>query len=159
MIGKFCLAALCLTAALLFYGCAPTVTVNGETFEPLTPREEKDLVLIARAALKRSTKAVGLQELRAIEDTEPEVEINYYGDRTGDAKVTWTLPDHRRTVQFRGQLLTDHMVVQTYTVRLYDGIIDYSKGKPVLRREPSQPKTGSDPGNNSLEDLLRSPAR
>lgn len=87
------------------------------------------------------------------------MEINYYGDRTGDAKVTWTLPDHRRTVQFRGQLLTDHMVVQTYTVRLYDGIIDYSKGKPVLRREPSQPKTGSDPGNNSLEDLLRSPAR
>ena len=53
MIGKFCLAALCLTAALLFYGCAPTVTVNGETFEALTPREEKDLVLIARAALKR----------------------------------------------------------------------------------------------------------
>ena len=59
MIGKFCLAALCLTAALLFYGCAPTVTVNGETFEALTPREEKDLVLIARAALKRSPKAVG----------------------------------------------------------------------------------------------------
>lgn len=159
MIGKFCLAALCLTAAVLFYGCAPTVTVNGETFEALTPREENDLVLIARAALKRSPKVVGLQELQTIQNTEPEVKIDYYGDRTGDAKVTWSFPDHRRTVQFRGQLLTDHMVVQMYTVQLYDGIIDYSKGKPVLRREPPQPKTGSDPGNSPLEDLLRSPAR
>ena len=53
MIGKFCLAALCLTAAFLFYGCAPTVTVNGETFEALTSREEKDLVLILARAHQR----------------------------------------------------------------------------------------------------------
>ncbi len=160
MIGKFCPAILCLVSAALFYGCAPTVTVNGETFEALTPQEEKELVLIARAALKRSPKAVGPQELQMIRDTEPEVKIDYYGDRTGNAKVTWTLPDHRRTVQFQGQLLTDQVVMQTYSVRLYDGIIDYSKGKPVLRREVPQPKTGSDPGrDDSLENLLRSPAR
>lgn len=140
-------------------GCAPTVTVNGETFEVLTPREEKDLILIARAALKRSKKAATSSELQIIQNTAPEFKIDYYGDRSGDAKVTWDLPERRLTVQFRGQLLTDHMVAQMYTVKRYDGVLDFSKGEPTLRRDISPQRMDSDPGAASLEDLLKSPAR
>lgn len=90
--------ALCLS----FCGCTRHYRViNGETFEVLTPNEEREMKSIARAALAKS-KALSSQEREAIRTQQPELKIRYSGNRTGDASVSWKLPGKTVTLFMRG---------------------------------------------------------
>lgn len=80
-------------ALSLFCGCAPTMTVNGQTYTILTQSEEQELVTQARRLLGRPGKALNKEEVRFVQKTDPEVKIEYQGDRTGEAQVIWRTPE------------------------------------------------------------------
>ncbi len=94
---------------LALWGCAPTLTVNDKTYYVLSKAEEQTLVKEARRLLIAPSKALTKDEIRVIQTTEPEVNIRYIADRTGEAKVTWTTPQKIITIHFGGELLSDTM--------------------------------------------------
>lgn len=104
----FLRAAAVLSLAAL-WGCAPTLTVNDKTYYVLTKSEEQTLVKEARRLLIAPSKALTKEEVHFIQTSEPEVNIRYIADRTGEAKIIWTTPQKIITLHFGGQLLSDTM--------------------------------------------------
>ena len=107
-------AALAWSAALLPAGCAswfgPTVKVGEETYRALTKEEEQVLVEIARHYLKKNTpRVISIHECDLALRTDPEVKMNYSGDRCGEARVTWEMPGRWLTVLFIGPFLEREM--------------------------------------------------
>lgn len=150
-IGLFS-AVLLLAAA----GCGPTVKVDGETYKALTQEDQKFLVRLARLSLERSPKAVSREELAVIQNKEPEIKVDYTGDKFGRALVNWQLAERKLAVVFEGELAGDDRIVYLQSERNPVEYIDYSKGKPVVRKHRA-PATGSRTGNGSRQ--VRSPAQ
>ena len=96
-------------ALSLFCGCAPTMTVNGQTYTILTQSEDQELVTQARRLLGRPGKALNKEEVRFVQKTDPEVKIEYQGDRTGEAQIIWRTPEKIITMHFGGEFLTERM--------------------------------------------------
>ena len=93
-------------AVLFLCGCGgPTRMINGETCEVLSSREELELASIARSTLTRS-KVLTPAEKAIIRGKDPELKIIYSGNRTGDATISWQLPDRWVAVFIRGTFFT-----------------------------------------------------
>jgi len=93
-------------AMLFLCGCGgPTREINGVTCEVLSSREELELASIARSTLTRS-KVLTPGEKAIIRSKDPELRIIYSGDRTGDATISWQLPDRWVAVFIRGTFFT-----------------------------------------------------
>jgi len=91
-------------------GCGgPTMTFNNQTYHVLTKDEEQVLVHKARMLLLAPSKALTKEEVHFVQTKEPKVDIHYTGDRTGEAKVIWTMPKKIITMHFGEKLLTDSM--------------------------------------------------
>ena len=146
------LLLLLLTAA----GCGPTVKVDGETYRALTQEDQKLLVRLARLSLERSPKAVSREELAVIQKNEPAMEIDYTGDKFGRALVSWQLPERKLSVVFEGEFTGSDRIIYLQNERNPVDFIDYSKGKPVVRKLKA-PTTGSGVQTNTLQ--VRSPAQ
>lgn len=141
---------------LLAAGCGPTVMVDGERFAALTQEEQKFLVRIARLSLKHSPKAISKEELAVVQKNDPAVELEYTGDKFGKALVTWQLPKRKLTVIFEGELAGDQRIIYLQSEQNPVEFIDYSKGKPVIRKQKA-PTTGS--GVRTKTPQVKSPAR
>ena len=123
----FVLLAALLAAA--FCGCHPTVTVNGNTYEALDEEDKAALRAIAVKTLEKNTgKAVLDSELRFARANEPEMVIDYYGDRTGEARVSWQMPARKITIIFSGEFLTKKMDCVMQTINNQPEIIDFTGG-------------------------------
>ena len=112
---------------LLLCGCGPSVVVDGERYDALTEEDQEKLVLLARSSLKRSPKAVNATELSEILRADPTIQIKYTGDRTGIARVGWTVHGRQITVVFLGHFLTDEMKWLLETRADSEEIIDQSR--------------------------------
>ena len=118
------------TASLLC-GCYETAMINGQRFRVLSEREEKTLVLLAKDSLKNSPKTLSPRDHYACMTTEPKLEIKYMADRSGQAKVIWTLDDKRVVIGFAGEFLARDMQWIMYTEPLPIAIVD---GREPLQR-------------------------
>ena len=93
-------------ALLILCGCGgPTREINGQTYEVLSPREELELASIARSTLTRS-KVLTPAEKAVIRGKDPELRIIYSGNRTGDATISWQLPERWVAIFIRGTFFT-----------------------------------------------------
>ena len=127
---------------LLAAGCGPTVKVDGETYAALTEEEQKFLIRLARLSLERSPKAISKEELAVVKKKEPGMELEYTGDKFGKALVSWQLPERKLTVIFEGEMAGDQRIIYLQSEQNPLDFIDYSKGKPVVRKRKA-PTTGS----------------
>lgn len=127
---------------LLAAGCGPTVKVDGETYAALTEEEQKFLIRLARLSLERSPKAISKEELAVVKKKEPGMELEYTGDKFGKALVSWQLPERKLTVIFEGEMAGDQRIIYLQSEQNPVDFIDYSKGKPVVRKRKA-PTTGS----------------
>jgi len=105
----------------LLSGCANYVEVNGVKYKTLTDSQRRELVYRARLALYKNTKLVPKSDYVFIAGNEPEMKIDYAGDRLGTAKLTWKLPKRHYTIVFDGHLGTDQM---TYLLQITDQVPD-----------------------------------
>lgn len=141
---------------LLITGCSPTVKVNGESYVAVTPEEQKFLIRLARLSLEHSPKAISKEELAVVQKKEPGMELEYTGDKFGKALVSWQLPERKLTVVFEGELAGTQRIIYLQSEQNPVEFIDYSKGKPVVRKRRA-PATGS--GVRSNTQQVRSPAQ
>ena len=77
---------------LFISGCATTVTGrDGNTYEALSKNQIKHLILISRASLADSRKKgmISKNEHYDALHNEPQVKIDYTGDKFGMAKIIW----------------------------------------------------------------------
>ena len=115
--------------AAVFCGCHPTVTVNGNTYEALDEKDKAALKAIAVKTLEKNTgKAVLDSELRFARANEPEMVIDYFGDRSGEARISWQMPARKITIIFSGEFLTNKMDCMMQTINNQPEIIDFTGG-------------------------------
>ena len=118
-----------LLAAAALCGCHPTVTVNGNTYDALDEEEKEMLRAIAVKTLEKNTgKAVLDSELRFARAHAPEMVIDYYGDRTGEARLSWQMPTRKVTIIFTGEFLTNKMDCMMQTIDNQPEIINFTGG-------------------------------
>jgi hypothetical protein len=79
-------------------GCRSTVIVNGESFMALKESEINKLIDRGRFTLQKNRKIFSIEEIKHAQKTLPKVDIQYHGDTSGVAQISWTFP--RRTVVF-----------------------------------------------------------
>ena len=91
-----------------------------------------------------------------IQNNEPVMEIDYTGDKFGRALVSWQLPERKLSVVFEGEFTGSDRIIYLQNERNPVDFIDYSKGKPVVRKLKA-PTTGSGVQTNTLQ--VRSPAQ
>lgn len=120
----------------LFCGCAPTMTVNGQTYTVLTQSEEQELVTQARRLLGRPGKALNKEEVRFVQKTDPEVKIEYQGDRTGEAQIIWRTPEKIITMHFGGEFLTERMGWTFETEKPMPEVLKIHPAGAMSRRDP-----------------------
>lgn len=89
---KFCFFISAFLITVLFSGCAATVVgKDGNTYKALSKSQIERLVLISRASLKESyhKNIITKEEYFDAMHDEPQVIIDYRGDRFGLAKIIW----------------------------------------------------------------------
>ena len=150
-------AASLISAALLLSGCAswfgPTVEVEGETYRALKPIEEELLVEVARRYLKKNTpRVVSIHECDLALRNDPELKITYTGDRRGEARVTWEMPNRWLTVLFIGHFLERDMYCVLEEKQKMSALIDC---RPKL--DPSRYVTPVFPKNAGEEPPAAAP--
>jgi len=105
---KVLLAAVISAFASLFYGCAPTVVVDGVRYTALTERQRAQMVAFCRRSIKLNAQGkLTRQEVAFIQRNEPEIKIQYTGDCYGYATVAWYLPTRTIDMKFAGDLLSE----------------------------------------------------
>lgn len=149
-------SAAALLLMMMITGCGPTVKVNGERYAAVTPEEQKFLIRLARLSLENSPKAISREELAVVQKREPEMKLEYTGDKFGKAQVSWQLPERKLAVVFEGELAGAQRIIYLQSEQNPVEFIDYSKGKPVVRRRKA-PATGS--GVRTDASQVRSPAQ
>ena len=151
-------AAMLISAALLLSGCAswfgPTVKVKGETYRALKKIEEELLVEVARRYLKKNTpRVVSIHECDLALRNDPDLKITYTGDRCGEARVIWEMPNRWLTVLFIGPFLERDMYCILEEKQKLPALIDC---RPKL--DPSRFVTPVFPQNAGEEPPPASPA-
>ncbi len=96
-------------------GCTPTMVVNNQRYYVMTETEEKEMLELARAILVKSKQVTTPAEKMFFKSNEPVMKIEYTGDRTGVARVTWTTSNRIIAVIYKGEFLTPQMgwVIET----------------------------------------------
>ena len=100
-----------LWCALLFLlaGCTTYVEVDGRRYAELSGRQKENLVSIARRSLVKHTKKgiITLVESEHAVKNDPEVRIQYRGDRFGSATVLWRTPGRQIEFHFEDDLTAE----------------------------------------------------
>ncbi len=95
---------------LLGSGCRTGVTIYGDPCYELTDTEVQELLERTRQSLLHANRSV-VQPKDAAALRNPELSptylIRYTGDKFGEAKVVWTLPEKIYTIYFEGELTGD----------------------------------------------------
>lgn len=122
---------------VLFSGCnTPTVNEYGNIYQALTKKEERLLLSLARATLKHNVSkgVVSAAESDHAAKNEPEFRIRYFGDRFGEARLSWQMPTRRIMVVFDGNFLTPEMHCILQIADRRPEMLDYStpSKKPQL---------------------------
>ena len=153
-------------AALLPTGCAsmygPTVKVGDQTYRALTKDEEETLVEIARRYLKKNTpRWLSVHECDIALRTDPDLKVNYTGDRCGEARVTWEMPTRWLSVLFVGPFLEREMYCILESKKKMTGLIDCRpKLDPSRFTTPVFPAdAGSSPSGPTYKSSPASPRR
>lgn len=122
-LSAFFVTMLCLFAA----GCAHHYRdINGVRMEVLSPKEEIELQSMARATLAKAAK-LSAGDRQFIKNQTPQLKIRYIGDRTGDATVTWNLPDKYVILRMRGALLDPTAQWMMMIRKKQPELIDFSR--------------------------------
>ncbi len=90
-----------------FCGCRSTITVNGVKCATLYDEEIEELVMVARYTLRKNLdnpKVITPSQYSIAKTSTPEIRIEYFGDITGTARLTWDFPECKTTVMIRGEL-------------------------------------------------------
>ena len=107
-------------------GCAPTVKVGKNTYRAMTQKEIRIMIAIARNHIKHNVpKVVSVHECDIALREEPEMDVRYYGDMRGNAKLTWYFPKRKFTVEFIGEFLSRDMYCLFQTVDKLPDTIDF----------------------------------
>ena len=106
-----------LFALLLVCGCRSSIEIDGESYSTLTESERSELVFFARQTLIRnsplakkkhrdpdSPDLITIDEAKEVRAVEPDLKIEYRGDCSGEAVVTWDLPNRKIEVVIDGRL-------------------------------------------------------
>jgi len=141
-----------LPTALLICSCRNQINVNGESYDMLTERETVELVLFARKTLVRNSPLakksrrppdeptlLSAEEAQAVRSTEPDLQIDYRGDCSGEAVVTWDLPQRKIEVVIQGQLNETNPFKRDLMVRImkkYGPVLDMRKGEGAPPPKP-----------------------
>lgn len=92
-------------ALLLLFGCRSRIEVDGESYAMLDDREIAELKFVARETLlHNSSRLLDPQDIPAVRSKEPELAIDYRGDCSGQAVVTWDLAKRKYEVVIEGEL-------------------------------------------------------
>lgn len=81
-----------IAALLILSGCAVYVTgYDGNEYKALSEKQIRHLVHISRVSLKKnlSKKIISPGEYRDAMNMQPEIRIDYRGDRYGTANISW----------------------------------------------------------------------
>ena len=92
-------------------GCRSTIKVNDKSFYMLRDSEIDELISTARYTLRVNSskqKIITDSELRYALNNQPDVQIEYFGDCLGNARISWQFPERKTTVLFRGELNNEH---------------------------------------------------
>ena len=94
-------------ALLAAGGCRTAKTIDGRDCYPLTEKQQRQVIEVARDSLlhgerKRSDKFTPAEE-ELIRITEPDFRIRYTGDYAGEVACTWELPEKSVRVEARGR--------------------------------------------------------
>jgi hypothetical protein len=117
--------------SLLFFaaGCNvfyPTVKVGDETYRAVSEKERLLFLAIGKGFLKRNTpQIVTVEEYAYASKLEPELTIDYTGDRCGTARVMWDLPERKLTLIFSGPFFERGMLCMLEEEKKYDKLLDF----------------------------------
>ena len=107
-------------------GCGPRVKVGRNTYRAMTKRETEIMIGLARNHIKRNVpKVVSVHECDIALREAPEMDVRYYGDMRGNAKLTWYFPKRKFTVEFIGEFLSRDMYCLFQTVDKLPDTIDF----------------------------------
>ncbi|MDD3885426.1 MAG: hypothetical protein PHI35_00965 [Victivallaceae bacterium] len=96
ILGYLMILPVVLGATVFTAGCAPTITINGQEYKTLSPKEEKRLIAEARATLKKASKRFTEREQHVFATEEPQ--LNYRFNPQGIPNfldITWTLAERK----------------------------------------------------------------
>ena len=133
----------------LLSGCTwfgPMVEVEGQTYRALRKVEEELLVEVARRYLKKNTpKVVSIHECDIALRSDPDLKIDYTGDRCGEARVTWEMPTRWLTVLFIGRFLEKDMYCVLEEKQKMSKLIDFRpKNDPSRYVTPTFPRNAGE---------------
>ena len=115
-------------------GCRSTITVNGVRCATLHDSEIEELVTVARYTLRKNLdnpKVVTPSQYSIAKTTAPEIKIEYFGNITGTARVTWDFPECKTTVMIRGELTNpQNRYIAVSIVEKLPDIIDTTNSIP-----------------------------
>lgn len=94
----------CLVTLFCTFGCRSTIIVNGESFMTLTDEEISKLVDRGRFTLQKNRKIFSIEEIMHANKTQPKIDIEYHGDTSGVAKISWQFPRRTVILNFKGDL-------------------------------------------------------
>ena len=94
-------------ALLAAGGCRTAKTIDGRDCYPLTEKQQRQVIEVARQSLldgeRRKSDRFTPAEEELIRTTDPDFRIRYTGDYAGEAACTWELPEKSVRVEARGQ--------------------------------------------------------
>lgn len=113
-----------MSAALLaLCSCRTGTTVTGQSCYELSESEKAQLVTLARASLRKSNHIVTASETPKVMEEQPEFRIRYTGDKSGEAKLTWTFPKKKVSIVFVGEFLAKDARWRAEIQPVYDEVI------------------------------------
>ena len=140
---KLLLSSLALLA--LVCGCRNQIEVDGEHYDMLNDDEVAELVILARETLLRNSEKllVPVDEAAAIRRMDPEMKIDYRGDCSGEAVVTWDMPRRKYEVVLDGQLNESSPFKRNLMVRImkkHGPVLDFRESQRALKgTAPARP--------------------
>ena len=135
---KLLLSSFFILSVLIFNGCVmgPTATTSdGRKCRALSDKQLSYLVAMARNALKSDKKNnISAGDLRIINTTAPDINIEYRGDCFGTAIISWETPTRKLGMWFDRQL--DLRIPQCAM------IVQNTNGKNFGRTKPNRTLRG-----------------
>lgn len=116
---------LLMTVAMLclLCSCRTGTTIHGQSCYELTESDKAMLTELARTSLQKSNRLVLASEMGKIMSEEPEFRIYYTGDKSGEARLTWTYSKKKVSIVFMGEFLTKGVGWQAEVTPIYDDVI------------------------------------
>ena len=96
----------------LLTGCATYVEVDGNRYKALSGSQQEYLVQVSRHSLSRQLKKglVTRAECNYVMRNQPEIRIQYRGDRYGSAVISWRTPGRLLEFHYEDDLTVQYPV-------------------------------------------------